>query len=123
MDIRVLQPSDKDLILNYEMGRLARLEPDENERKFKSWHASWRSESLDYYLPLGWSFGAFLGEVFTGYFLAQTQLFTRTLAQTLWVEHIAGNDEAVITELVDVARKLGREKHFQRVLFMSDERA
>ena len=123
MDFRVLQSDDKKLILGYEMDRLARLEPDENERQFKAWHASWRSESLDYYLPLGWSFGAFRGEVFVGYFLAQTQLFTRALTQTLWIEHIAGDDEAVIAELTDVAHKLSREKHFQGVLFMSDDHA
>ncbi len=117
MDIRVLQPSDGDLILKYEMARLARSEPDENERQFKMWHASWRQESLDHYLPLGWSFGAFHNGALAGYFLAQTQLFTRGLTQTLWVERLAADEAQVEAELKDVAERLRREKHLQRVLY------
>jgi hypothetical protein len=117
IEIRVLRNEDVEPILAYESERLTRVEPDENERQFKAWHASWRRESLQHYLPLGWSFGIFNGAKVSGYFLAQPQLFTRGLTQTLWVERIVADQSNTISELVDIAYKLSREKHLQRILF------
>ncbi len=120
-EIKVLQLKNADEILTLERGLLAAIEPDETEREFRSWHASWRSESLEHYLPLGWSFGVWHDKTLVGYYLAQPQLFTRSQTQTLWVEQLTATTEALKNELKDVARRIAREKHFQKVIFNGDE--
>lgn len=53
---RVILPADLDEILNFETLKLAESLTDDTERTLASWHARWRRESLEHYLPLGWSF-------------------------------------------------------------------
>lgn len=122
---QVLSSPDIIEVFNYANARLERTEPDANDRMFKSWSAKWRKEALEHYLKLGWSFivrdearvGPDGKPTAVGFFLAQPFLFFRGQTQTLWVEHIEADSEAVKAELVEVAVKVAREKHLQRVLF------
>lgn len=122
-EIRILQLADRDTILQYERQKLLGVEPDDMERQMLEWHAPWRTEALEHYLPLGWSFSVLSEEVgadgvrgMEGYFLAQPQIFTRGLTQTLWIERIQFNSGEVLSALLEVAYKLCREKHFQQLL-------
>lgn len=118
MNPKVLQPIDIDKIIAYEKQRLQEHVPDPMEQELFSWHASWRKESLDHYLPLGWSFGFFDDEQnLKGYFIAQPQLFVGGMTQTLWVEHISGGTNTILADLVEFAWRVAKDKHFQRVLF------
>lgn len=111
--------AELDEILAFSQAQLAKSEPDETARMFKSWHAPWRKEALEHYLKLGWSFtvrekssGRLLG-----YFLGQALLFLRGQTQTLWIEVLEAENEEARAGLTDVAIRLSREKHLQRVLF------
>lgn len=122
---RVIQPSDIDALLNFENRKLAENIADENERNFHSWNARWRKEALEHYLPMGWSFmalsrdGATTGEqeILMGYFIAQPLLFVDGQTQSLWIEHMGYSSLQARDELCELAYKLCREKHFQKVLF------
>lgn len=116
MELIVLKPSDQDTLLSYERARAERLYPDPMERELSSWKARWRPEQLTHYLPLGWSFGAWQDGRLVGYVLTQPLLFFRGLTQTLWVEHLAYDDNAVGEELIESVYKWARDKHFQTVL-------
>ncbi len=120
-EIKVLVSHNLDEVLSFEVARLAAVQPDEAEREFTKWQASWRKESLEHYLPLGWSFGIWSNNELVGYFLAQPQLFTRGHTQTLWVEQVTGASATIITELKDIARRIAREKHFQKVVYKESE--
>src|SRR5262249_55914979 len=89
---------------------------DETERRLRSWSARWRPEALRHYLPLGWSFVARRHSQTSGYFLAQPLLFFRGQTQTLWVEYLEAEDREAELELIDVAVRVAREKHLQRML-------
>ena len=52
-----------------------------------------------------------------GYFIAQPLLFFENQTQSLWVEHLQFNSLQVRDELCNLAYRLAREKHFQRVYF------
>ncbi len=123
---RVIQLSDLPEISQFEQVKLVQNIADENERTFFSWSARWRPESLEHYLPMGWSFlardtetpSSFSKEgTLVGYFLAQPFLFMDGQTQTLWVEHLNYSTLQARDELCDLAQRLSREKHFQRVLF------
>jgi hypothetical protein len=121
---QVLSPGDLDEIYEFAEARLKQEIPDDTERTFHSWTVRWRKEALEHYLRLGWSFvarkpGSKAGEKgeTMGFFLAQPLLFFRGQTQTLWVEHISGIDQETVRQLVDVAIRVAREKHLQRVLF------
>lgn len=123
---RVIQTQDLAEILDFETKKLQELIPDEMERTFQSWNARWRKESLEHYLPLGWSFLARNSEIsspfsdegqLVGYFLAQPLLFLDGQTQTLWVEHLQYASLKARDELCELAYKLSREKHFQKVIF------
>ena len=120
---QVLSLPDLEEVYNYATSRLEKVEPDLNERMFKSWSAKWRKEALEHYMKLGWSFIARRENPETkkleavGFFLAQPFLFFRGQTQTLWVEHVDADDESIKTVLVEIAVKVAREKHLQRVLF------
>ncbi len=124
--LRVIQASDLDEILEFEQARLRETVTDEDERIFAAWHSRWRRESLEHYIPLGWSFLARDRALTTpeipegplvGYFLAQPLLFFAGYTQTLWVEHMQFQALQSRDELCELAYKLSREKHFQKVLF------
>lgn len=123
---RVIQIQDLQEILDFENKKLQELIPDEMERTLQSWNARWRPESLEHYLPLGWSFlmrdqdkpSTYSDEgVLVGYFLAQPLLFLDGQTQSLWVEHLQYASLQARDELCELAYKLSREKHFQKVFF------
>ncbi|MCB0349355.1 MAG: hypothetical protein KDD37_11005 [Bdellovibrionales bacterium] len=115
-DMRFLQPSDLDIILQYERKK-ARLNTTDEEAMFAEWQASWRQESLEFYLPNGWCFGIFDdAKSLIGYFLAQPILFFQGHMQSLWVEHISSDSLELKQKLVEVAYKTSREKHLQKLL-------
>ncbi len=122
---QVLSLPDLEEVYSYATRRLQLSEPNDQDRIFKSWSAKWRRESLEHYLKLGWSFiardeqrldGQGRPEA-VGFFLAQPFLFFRGQTQTLWVEHVEADDVKIETVLVDIAVRVAREKHLQRVLF------
>jgi hypothetical protein len=124
--LRVIQPADIEEVLHFEKAKLQETIADEMERELTSWNSRWRPESLNHYLPMGWSFLArdrnlkseFSEEgLLVGYFLAQPLLFFEGQTQSLWVEHMAYNTLQARDELCELAYKLSREKHFQKVLF------
>jgi hypothetical protein len=124
--LRVIQPDDLDEVLQFEKTKLQETITDEMERELKSWNSRWRQESLNHYLPMGWSFlardrnlkSSFSNEgLLVGYFIAQPLLFFEGQTQTLWVEHMQYNTLQARDELCELAYKLSREKHFQKVLF------
>jgi hypothetical protein len=119
LEPKILNLQDPPLIIEFEKSYLQSRIHDENEREFHSWHASWRQESLNHYLPLGWSFGLFdsATKKLVGYFIAQPQLFFRSMTQTLWVERLTGTSADVVAELIELAYRICREKHFQKALF------
>lgn len=91
---------------------------------FVEWSAPWRRESLEHYLKIGWSMscrdrksGRLLG-----YILAQPFLFVRRQTQTVWIEHVDGENGAILNELVDTVIRVSREKHMQRVLIGFDQK-
>lgn len=126
LQLRVAQASELEEILDYEQKKLKESFPDENERTFQAWHARWRKESLEHYLPSGWCFLArdsaqetsFSSEgLLIGYFLAQPMLFLDGQTQSLWVEHVQYSSLQARDELCELAYRIAREKHLQRVYF------
>jgi hypothetical protein len=115
--ICVIQPSEVDEILEYESKKLKETIANENDRMLASWNSRWRKEALDQYLPQGWSFLIRDGEQLMGYFIAQPLLFFDGQTQSLWVEHLQHSSLQVRDQLCELACKLSREKHFQRVYF------
>jgi hypothetical protein len=124
--VRVIQPADLEEIVDFEKNKLRETVADEMERELQSWNARWRQESLNHYVPMGWSFlvrdrsqkSAFSSEgLLVGYFLAQPLLFFDGNTQTLWLEHLQYSTLQGRDELCELAYKLSREKHFQKVLF------
>lgn len=123
---RVVQIQDLPEILDFEDRKLVEMIPDEMERTLHSWNVRWRKESLEHYFPLGWSFlvrdqekrSEYSDEgLLAGYFLAQPLLFLDGQTQSLWVEHLQYASLQARDELCELAYKLSREKHFQKVFF------
>lgn len=117
IDFSVSSLNDVDSVYNYAREQFNNLEKNEEKRIFASWEASWRRESLEYYLPLGWSFLAREQSQVTGFFLGQPVLFFRQQTQTLWVEQMMFDSAGIRDALIGIAIKVAREKNFQRVLF------
>lgn len=120
---RIIQLEDLSEIIEFEKKKLSEMIPDEIEREMKSWSARWREESLRHYLPMGWSFltrekmdGNSEGRL-VGYFIAQPLIFFDGNTQNLWIEHISYSTLQVRDELCEIAYKLAREKHFQKVFY------
>ncbi len=115
---RIMQTQDLEQILEFETNKMQEAFPDEMERMFAQWNSRARKEAMEHYIPMGWSFIAFDDEKkIVGYFLAQPLLFLDGQTQSLWVEHIQHVSLQARDELCDLAYKLSREKHFQRVYF------
>ncbi len=116
---QVASPAELEEILEFARSRLNGAGIDPMERQFAEWGAPWRREALEHYLKLGWSFTARRGAggEIAGFFIGQPFLFMRGQTQTLWIEHLDAVDEAAREGLADVAVRLAREKHLQRVLF------
>lgn len=123
---RIATLNDLNEIQEFEKKKLIETISDEMEREMYSWQAKWRKESLEHYLPNGWCFlaknPALPSETssegkLVGYFLAQPLIFFNGQTQSLWVEHTAYASLQARDELCDLAYRLAREKHFQRVYF------
>ncbi|UYL10388.1 hypothetical protein B9G69_007315 [Bdellovibrio sp. SKB1291214] len=119
---RVIQIDDLQNILDLENKKMTEQYPDEMERMMAVWNSKHRIEALNHYIPLGWSFLAedVDTKALIGYFIAQPLLFLDGQTQTLWVEHVQSETLQARDELCELAYKLGREKHLQRVYFPSD---
>lgn len=120
LSFRVIQLEDIPELVDYEQRKLIDVIPDENDREIHSWNARWRKESLENYLPLGWSFlvrDEDQENTLVGYFLAQPLLFFDGKTQSLWVEHISHSSLQARDQLCDLAYRMSREKNFQRVFF------
>lgn len=111
---------DIDQIVSFEQGLIAKQFINEIELQMHSWSAKWRKEYLEYYFKLGWSFIAkdSFGSVH-GYFLAQPLLFFNNQTQSLWVDHLTADTSDAKHELCDLAVRLAKDKHFQRVYFLN----
>lgn len=123
---RIMQLSDLEEVIAFEKQKLQETINDEMDRELFSWNAKWRKEALEHYLPMGWSFlirdqgttSPFSSEgQLVGYFLGQPLLFFEGQTQSLWVEHIQYLSLQARDELCEIAYKLSREKHFQKVFF------
>ncbi|MCK6599227.1 MAG: hypothetical protein L6Q37_12755 [Bdellovibrionaceae bacterium] len=123
---RTIQFEDVNEILDFEEKKLLETMSDESDRIFARWNSKWRQESLEHYSKLGWSFLARNKEIpsthsaegaLVGYFTAQPLLFLDGQTQSLWIEHLAYNSLQARDQLSELAYKLAREKHFQRVFF------
>lgn len=126
LSLRIILPAEIDEILDFENRKLAEQVPNETDRQLQSWSTRWRREALEHYLPLGWSFLArdtaqpspySPDGLLVGYFIAQPMLFVDGQTQSLWVEHLQYSSLQARDELCDLAYRLSREKHFQRVYF------
>ncbi|RYZ89117.1 MAG: hypothetical protein EOP06_09815 [Proteobacteria bacterium] len=123
---RVVQMQDLQEILDFENAKLIEAIPDEMERTLHSWNVRWRKEALEHYLSLGWSFLARDPDkvstssdegLLVGYYIAQPLLFIEGQTQSLWVEHLQYASLQARDELCELAYKICREKHFQKVFF------
>jgi len=123
---RTIQKEDVPELLEFEDKKLIDTISDEDERTFAKWNSKWRQESLEHYSGLGWSFLARNKEIpsqhsseglLVGYFTAQPLLFLDGQTQSLWIEHISYSSLQARDQLSELAYKLSREKHFQRVFF------
>ena len=74
-ELQVLNLTDFAEIQSFADTMAIRRIPDEIERRLYSWKAPWREESLNHYLPLGWSFVARQTRTCVGFYLAQPLLF------------------------------------------------
>jgi len=118
LSLHVALANNADEIIAFESHILSEKIPDESERMVQSWNARWRKESLEHYLQMGWSFLARdIDGTLVGLFLAQPLLFFDGQTQSLWIEHISFKSLLVRDQLCEVAYKLSREKHFQKVYF------
>ena len=115
---RIAQPADVDSVFNYEYKKNFNYGIDEIENQIMVWNSFFRKESLEHYFKTGWSFLALDAEQnVVGFFMGQALLFMDKQTQSLWIEYISASNPEIYTELVDIAYRLSREKHFQKVLF------
>ena len=126
----IAQPEDLEVIYQFAENKMAEVTTDEIERMMKIWNSRFRKEALEHYLKLGWSFIAAEAveskdtstdsaatRKIVGFFIAQPVLFFQGQTQSLWVEYIIAKNLEIKKELVEIAYKLSRDKHFQQVLF------
>jgi len=115
---RIAQLEDVENVFNYEYKKHASADSHEIENQIMVWNSFFRKEALDHYFKSGWSFLALdAKQNIMGFFMGQALLFLDKQTQSLWVEYISASDSEIYTELVDIAYRLSREKHFQKVLF------
>lgn len=118
---RIAQLDDVDFVHQFEVNQRFGNEAESFENKMQIWDSSFRKEALEHYFKLGWSFLAHdLSGHLVGFFLGQPLLFLDKQTQTLWVEYVSAVNIEVKTELIDIAYRLSREKHFQRVLLSTE---
>jgi hypothetical protein len=115
---RIAQLDDLESVFSYESAKGHDPALDEIENQIVIWNSHFRKEALEHYFKLGWSFLALDPQnKVVGFFMGQPLLFVDKQTQSLWVEYISADNDEIYTELVDIAYRLSREKHFQKVLF------
>ncbi|MGZ3690319.1 MAG: hypothetical protein ACXVAX_02375 [Pseudobdellovibrio sp.] len=121
LSYRIAQIEDVEAVFNYESMKHNNPNLDEIENQIVIWNSNYRTEALNHYFKLGWSFLALnkKNEI-AGFFMGQPLLFVDKQTQSLWVEYISAESDEIYTELLDIAYRLSREKHFQRVLFSKE---
>ena len=118
---RIAQVDDVAAVFEYESRKHFDPNIDEIENQIFIWNSNFRKEALEHYFKTGWSFVAVNPQQqIAGFFMGQALLFIDKQTQSLWVEYVSADTDAVYTELVDIAYRLSREKHFQRVLFADE---
>jgi hypothetical protein len=118
---RIAQTQDTDPVYQYEYNKNFSPDESEIENQIRVWDSFFRKESIEHYFKTGWSFVAIdQQEKICGFFLAQPLLFLDRQTQTLWVEYISADSDEIFYQLVDIAYRLSREKHFQRVIFAAE---
>lgn len=118
---RIAQLDDVEKVYQFEVTQKFQDDSESFENKMLIWDSSFRMESLEHHFKLGWSFVAEDDQNnIVGFFLGQPLLFFDKQTQSLWVEYISALSDDISTELVDVAVRLSREKHFQRVFLSSN---
>jgi hypothetical protein len=113
-EVKILAPQDLESILSFETSKL---EGEDFDREMASWHARWRREALEHYLPLGWSFCKRENGVLVAYILCQPLLFFEGWTQSLWIEHVSAVRAEDAQEMIDIAYRWARDKHLQKVFF------
>lgn len=118
---RIAQAQDTDPVYQYEYNNNFSHDESEIENQIRVWDSFFRKESIEHYFKTGWSFVA-IGpqEKVCGFFLAQPLLFLDRQTQTLWVEYVSADNDEILYQLADIAYRLSREKHFQRVIFAAE---
>jgi hypothetical protein len=115
---RIAQLDDVEKVFIYESKKHYNANLDEIENQIIIWNSFFRKEALEHYFKTGWSFLAVDNEQnIAGFFMGQALLFLDKQTQSLWVEYISASTPEIYTELVDIAYRLSREKHFQKVLY------
>lgn len=118
---RIAELADVEAVFNYESRKKHDPSLGEIENQILIWDSNFRKEALEHYFKLGWSFLALDKQNnVVGFFMGQPLLFVDKQTQSLWVEYISSDSNEIYTELVDIAYRLSREKHFQRVLFSNE---
>lgn len=118
---RIAQLQDVESAYQYEYCKNFPENTDEIENQIAVWGSFYRKESLEHYFKTGWSFVAVdEQEKVCGFFMAQPLLFFDRQTQTLWVEYMSASNQEILSQLVDIAYRLSREKHFQRVLLAAE---
>jgi hypothetical protein len=114
---RIAQLDDVESVFSYESSKMHDPSLGEIENQILIWDSHFRKESLEHYFKLGWSFLALDPQnKVVGFFMGQPLLFVDKQTQSLWIEYVSADNADIFTELVDIAYRLSREKHFQRVL-------
>lgn len=118
---RIAQQQDVEAAFNFAYQKNKDDSQSEIENQMMVWNSYFRKESLEHYFKTGWSFLAETEDKnLVGFFMAQPLLFLDKQTQSLWVELIQAENDEIYTELLDIAYRLSREKHFQKVLFSED---
>jgi hypothetical protein len=118
---RIAQIDDVDNVYQFECQKNFQDQAEQIENQMLIWNSAYRKEALIHYFKLGWSFIACNNEnQILGFFLGQPLLFVDHQTQSLWIEYVSATTSEIKNELVEIAYKLSREKHFQRVLISAD---
>ncbi len=121
LSYRIAQLEDVEAVFSYESKKQFDANLNEIENQINIWNSNFRIEALNHYFKMGWSFLALnQNNEIMGFFMGQPLLFVDKQTQSLWVEFISAENDEIYTELLDIAYRLSREKHFQRVLFSKE---
>lgn len=122
MEIKSLREEDIGQILGLERAELQSQGFEEIYAQMEEWKSLWREESLQHYLPKGWSFGVFDSntKALESYFIAKVIPFFRSYTQVLWIEHVNAKNLEHSEALFEIAYRYSREKHLQQMFFQDN---